>query len=64
MFMQEDLLIRKGLSLKLNISIPTICRWEKKGLPVIRIGGIVRYDLAEVNKWISLNNFSKEINHE
>ena len=57
--MSEELYTRKGLAFKLNISIPTICRWEKLGLPVIRIGGIVRYDLAEVTTWITLNNVSK-----
>ena len=49
----NELMTRKTLSLKLDVSIPTIVRWEKQGLPVIRIGGIVRYDIDQVRKWIN-----------
>ena len=54
-------LTRHSLALKFQVHDNTIRNWEKKGLPVFHIGGLVRYDLAEVQKWISLNNFVKEI---
>lgn len=52
---------RKTLSLALKVSIPTIIRWEKKGLPVIRIGGIVRYDLGRVMSWLTLVEVSEKL---
>ena len=57
----KDLMTRRTLATNLEVSIPTIIRWEKLGLPVIRIGGIVRYDPLEVEKWITLNKFSQEV---
>jgi len=56
----ENLMTRKMLTLKLSISESTLIRWEKIGMPVIRIGGIVRYDWVEVVKWIELKKFTKE----
>ena len=44
-----------------NVSQRTIERWEKQGMPVIKINKVRRYDLPEVLKWISLNDFSKEM---
>jgi len=61
MEIMNDLMTRKTLALKLDCSPRTIIRYEKKGLPVIRIGGLRRYDWAEVTKWIELNRFAKEL---
>lgn len=57
----QDLMTRKELQLKLNVSKPTIERWEKLGMPVIRIGGIVRYELDKVMNFIALQETVKGI---
>lgn len=36
----------------LGISNNTLDSWIKKGLPVIRIGKTVRFDKAELNRWL------------
>jgi hypothetical protein len=42
---KEEIIDRKELLKRLNISEPTIIRWEKmKRIPVIRIGSSVRYN--------------------
>jgi len=56
----NNLETRKTLSIKMHVSTRTIRRMELKGLPVIRIGGLIRYDMVEVEKWISLNRLAKE----
>lgn len=45
----------KQLQEELSICRQTIYRWMDKGLPVIRIGGLVRFDAEEVKKWINEN---------
>jgi len=50
---------RKTLSIKMKVSTRTIRRMELKGMPVIKIGGLRRYDPVEVDKWISLTNYYK-----
>jgi phage terminase Nu1 subunit (DNA packaging protein) len=52
---------RKTLALKLKVSQRTVERWEKLGMPVIKIGQIRRYDQGKVNEWLSLNAFSEEV---
>lgn len=36
----------------LGISNNTLDNWIKKGLPIIRVGKTVRFDKAEVNRWL------------
>ncbi|HEL1593005.1 TPA: helix-turn-helix domain-containing protein [Streptococcus suis] len=36
----------------LQISNNTLDSWIKQGLPVIRIGKTVRFDKAEINRWL------------
>lgn len=46
---REDPITRKELMTRLNITAPTVIRWEKKGLiPVMRIGNTPRYDFKKV----------------
>lgn len=55
-----DMMTRKVLTQELGISQSTIIRWEKEGMPVIRIGGIVRYNLEQVKQWIAeMNDLAK-----
>ena len=57
----ENLITRKHLMSILAVSEWTILRYEKQGLPSIRIGlgkknhRLVRYDLEAVQKWIEEN---------
>ena len=49
--LQEEIIDRKELRRRLNITEPTVMRWEKrKKIPVIRIGSSVRYNWSAVVK--------------
>jgi excisionase family DNA binding protein len=43
---------KKEISIILNISVPTIDRLMKKGLPFIKIGKSVRFEDEKVLEWI------------
>ena len=46
---KEEIINRKELAERLDITEPTIIRWErKKKIPVIRIGSAVRYNWKAV----------------
>ncbi len=46
---KEDPISRKELMSRLNITAPTVRRWEAKDLiPVMRIGNTPRYDFKKV----------------
>lgn len=51
--MKEQLLTRTLLAQKLSCSERHIQNLEKKGLPVIWVGAIPRYEYREVIKWLS-----------
>ena len=36
----------------LGISNNTLDSWNKKGLPYIRVGKTIRFDKAEINRWL------------
>jgi len=46
-------LTSKDLEKKYQISRSTVDNWKKEGLPHIKIGRSVRFDEAEVDKWIN-----------
>ena len=46
------MLTKKELADQLKISIPTIDRQLKLGMPCIKIGKAVRFELDEVIKWL------------
>lgn len=49
----NNLLSKKQLSERLQVSVTTIDRWRKQGLPYKRAGvKLVRFDLSEVNEWL------------
>lgn len=56
------LLTRDTVAAKFGVHRNTIRNWEKLGLPVYKIGGLRRYDLVEVYKWVELKRFSQEFN--
>lgn len=47
----NDLLTRKSLSLKMQVSERTIKRYESKGMPVLYIGKLPRYNYQDVLSW-------------
>ena len=47
-----ELITRADLAKKLNISVPTIMKFESEGMPVIRQGGVIRYDWEDVFAWM------------
>jgi len=50
----ENLITRQHLMSILEVkSRTTILKWEKQGMPVVRIGGLKRYDIAKVMAWFS-----------
>jgi excisionase family DNA binding protein len=46
------MLTKKELAAKLKLSIPTIDRLMKKGMPFFKIGKSVRFDEEIVNEWL------------
>lgn len=51
--MDEKILIsRSTLADRLDVNVRTIERWEKDGLPTIKIRQTVRYDFEDVEKWM------------
>ena len=47
---------KKDLVNIVNVSTGTIENWKKKGLPFVKNGGIVFYDVEAVKKWILAGN--------
>ena len=50
--MPEVYLRSKDLEQKYQVSRATIDNWKKQGMPYLKIGRSVRFDEAEVEKWI------------
>lgn len=48
-------LTKKDLAKMLRISSSSISNLEKKGMPAVRIGKAVRYNLKDVDIWIKEN---------
>jgi excisionase family DNA binding protein len=46
------MLTKKELAAKMKLSIPTIDRLMKKGMPFFKIGKSVRFEEEEVLKWL------------
>jgi len=49
---QDELMTRETLALKLKVDPRTIYNLQKKGLPVVWVGDLPRYDYKEVRKWL------------
>ena len=50
--MPDVYLCSKDLEQKYKVSRATIDNWKKWGMPHLKIGRSVRFDEAEVEKWI------------
>lgn len=49
------MLTKKELAEKLNVSVPTVDRLLKDGIPRIYIRGAVRFDFEEAVAWLKEN---------
>jgi phage terminase Nu1 subunit (DNA packaging protein) len=47
-----DIITRTELEKRLNITRPTVIKFEKRGMPVIRVSALIRYDWHEVVGWM------------
>lgn len=52
----SNLLTTKQLAEKLQVAEITLHKWREKGLPFIRIGRAVRFEIEAVNEWIKEQN--------
>ncbi|MGT2800995.1 helix-turn-helix transcriptional regulator [Streptococcus marmotae] len=50
--LESPFLNKKQVCDYLSISNNTLDSWIERGLPVIRIGKILRFDRKEINRWI------------
>jgi excisionase family DNA binding protein len=50
--MPDVYLRSKDLEAKYQVSRATVDNWKKAGMPYLKIGRSVRFDEAEVEKWI------------
>lgn len=41
---------------RLKVSRATVFRLKKKGLPVVKVGGALRFDPAQVERWLREQN--------
>ena len=46
------MLNKEELAKELNISVPMVNKLMRQGMPRIKIGTAVRFELAEVVKWL------------
>ena len=46
------MITKKELSKELNVSLPTINRLMDKGMPYLKIGKAVRFELEDVKNWL------------
>jgi phage terminase Nu1 subunit (DNA packaging protein) len=57
----NDLMTRFTLAQHFQVSERTIERWEDRGMPVIIIGKVHRYDYSKVMEWVALQETVKGI---
>jgi len=54
-----DLLTSEELATVLRISIRTVRRWEREGMPAQRRHRIARYSLAQIREWLKAGKRSE-----
>lgn len=50
-----NLVTSREIEATYKISRTTVDRWRKEGMPYVKVGRGVRFDLEAVNKWIAEN---------
>ena len=48
----KKLMTRDEIAAELSVHVNTIDKWRKQGLPVVKQGKIVRFDVDDVIEWI------------
>lgn len=56
----QGLQSREQTALQLGRSVRTIARWERMGLPVIRVGTLRLHDTSSIREWLR----SRERRHD
>jgi phage terminase Nu1 subunit (DNA packaging protein) len=49
----------QDLQNKYKVGRATIDKWRKLGMPCIRLGRTIRYDLSQVEQWVKEQNNNK-----
>ncbi|WP_277669102.1 helix-turn-helix domain-containing protein [Caproiciproducens galactitolivorans] len=57
--MEEEYLTQQEVCSWLKISLATLWRWRKEGLPYVKYGNSVRFKETEVSKWLEKNRKNK-----
>lgn len=52
----KQLYTNKDLQEFFQVGRHTLLNWREKGLPFVKIGGTIRYDLDEVKEWVEKQN--------
>lgn len=52
----KQLYTNKDLQEFFQVGRHTLLNWREKGLPFVKIGGTIRYDLDEVKGWVKKQN--------
>lgn len=48
----KQLYTNKELEKMFKVSRYTLIRWREEGMPSKKIGGLIRFDIDEVNEWV------------
>lgn len=52
----KQLYTNKELEEIFKVSRSTLIRWREEGMPSKKIGGLIRFDIDEVNDWVESQN--------
>ena len=59
--MKQRLINIQEASEYLRIPVNTLYAWAKEGkIPSVKLGGLVRFDLQKINKWIEENSVQEK----
>lgn len=56
-----EILNTKDLMDKLGVCRPTVIKWVKQGMPVIKKGYVVRFQYARVIEWLANPNPTRSV---
>lgn len=55
MLLEEDILTKEDLAKLLKVTVRTIDRLRKEGLPFLKVGNQIRFDKSDVINWLKKN---------
>ena len=50
--MERIIITGKELAKYFKVSSSTVSKWKREGVPMLRLGRSVRFDLNEVTEWV------------